>query len=89
MTRHDLVVIQRSWGAFSVHSAGCPTAERDFNLDGTCEIEVDAVSKYDLSRQLQELLGNAQDNLIFQKRLIFHSLRLHGKDVCTAKDVIK
>jgi hypothetical protein len=87
MSRQDLVVVQRSWGAFSVHSKGCPTAERDFNLDGILEIEVDAVSRYDLSRQLQELLGNTQDNLLFQKRLIYHSLRLHGKDVCTAKEM--
>ncbi len=81
-----LLVIQKTYGVFVVHSPECPIIERDRSQDATgLELEADVNSRYQLAQDVADALEIKPNLLIYVKRFLCHSLTIAKKDVCTAE----
>lgn len=80
-----LVVIETTWGGLLVHSDTCPIIERDWNMHGNTQLDVETDHKWSLVRDVREALEVTQDEVIYSKRFIYHSLTENKVDVCTAQ----
>ena len=67
-----LKVIATNYGSFTTHEENCEWAERDWNLHGVTEYEMEANSVNEIAQQMQETLTIPQSLGIVTKRIICH-----------------
>jgi hypothetical protein len=67
-----LKIIATSYGAFTAHEKNCPIVERDWNLHGVTEYEMEASSVNQIAQEMQNTLEIPQSLAIVTKRIICH-----------------
>jgi hypothetical protein len=78
-----LTVIATSYGSYTTHKEGCPWIERDWNMHGVTEYEVEAGSVNDLAKELQLVQEIPQSLAIVTQRIICHhcAMDLEGSGI--------